>query len=65
MNLSILPYIDTDYDYYNSKLINVDLYALKLHILQDYYRDKYRNEVVDNQIQYEKDFDDYFVFNYN
>ena len=61
-----MPYTDgcsLELDYQNSKL-NIDLYSLKLDILHDYYGDKYKNEVVDNQKQYEKDFDEYFTFNY-
>ena len=67
INFTSLPNINNDLElenYYNSKLINTDLYSLKLDILQEYYGDKYKNEVVDNQKQYEKDFDEFFVFNY-
>ena len=73
IHFTSLPNIDIDDgfsrfinldNYYNSKLFKEDLYSLKLDILQDYYGDRYKSEVVDNQKQYEKDFDEFFVFNY-
>ena len=60
--------IDWDDDdlegYYESNLIKIDLYSLKLDVLIDYYGDKYRNEIVDNQEEYEKFFDTNFVYNF-
>jgi hypothetical protein len=56
---------DDQEGYYESDLIKTDLYSLKLEILGDYYGDKFKKEVVDNQEEYEKFFEDNFVFNFD
>jgi len=58
-------FIDID-NYINNTgdMIRTDLYTLRLVILEKYYGDKFKSEVVDNQEQYEAFFDEKFVYNF-
>lgn len=48
--------------YKNSDNIKADLYSLKLIALQEHYGDKFKSDIVDNQLEYEKFFEDNFEF---
>lgn len=60
--------LDTDYDdkelYEKSDRKITDEYSLKLIILQNYFTGEYKNDIVDNQEQYENDFDEFFTYNF-
>jgi hypothetical protein len=45
--------------------VKIGLYSLKLIILQNYYGAKYKIDVVDNQEEYERFFDEHFSYNYD
>ena len=44
--------------------LKTDLYTLMIEILSNYYGDKYRNEVVENQEEYTAYFKRMFVYSY-
>jgi len=44
--------------------LKTDLYSIMISILQTYYGNKYTNEIVDNQEEYERFFKEKFVYNY-
>ena len=49
--------------YYKSEQMKKDVYSLKLIILQQYYGDEFKSEVVDRQEKNEKYFDEHFEYN--
>ena len=48
----------------NDDMLRTNLYCLMIFILENYYGDKYTNEIVDNQEEYELFFKEKFVYNY-
>jgi hypothetical protein len=66
-------FIETTYDidwsnddeegFYKSDEYKLQVYTLKLIVLQKYYGDEYKSEVVDNQEKYEEDFNEHFEYN--
>lgn len=50
--------------YKESSKIKTDLYSLKKSILAEYFGD-YGSEVVENQEQFEKDFENYFIYEFS
>jgi hypothetical protein len=51
-------------DNYRDNNLKTDLYSIMISILQTYYGNKYTNEIVDNQEEYERFFKEKFVYNY-
>ena len=45
-------------------MLRTNLYCLMIFVLENYYGDKYTNEIVDNQEEYELVFKEKFVYNY-
>lgn len=63
---SLVPeWDDNDIEgYKESSKIKTDLYSLKKSILAEYFGD-YGSEVVENQEQFEMDFENYFIYEYS
>lgn len=53
---------DDEEGFYDSDEYNSNVYSLKLIILQEYYGDEYKSEIVDNKEKYEEDFDEFFEY---
>ena len=53
-------------DYLNNekKMLKTDLYSLMLDVLNNYYGNKYTNEIVDREDEYTKIFKNLFVYNF-
>ena len=60
IDIDDLIYIDN----YRDNNLKTDLYSIMISILQTYYGNKYTNEIVDNQEEYERFFKEKFVYNY-
>jgi hypothetical protein len=53
---------DDEEEFYDSDEYKTQVYTLKLVILQQYYGDEYKSEIVDNQAKYEEVFDEQFEY---
>ena len=53
---------DDEEGFYDSDEYKTQVYTLKLLILQQYYGDEYKSEIVDNQAHYEAEFDEQFEY---
>lgn len=51
-------------DYINSGQMEIDLYTIKLELLNNYFENEYTHDVLDNKKKYEYDFDRYFEYTY-
>ena len=53
-------------DYFNNKkkMLKTDLYSLMLDVLNNYYGNKYTNEIVDREDEYTEIFEKLFVYNF-
>ena len=56
---------DDEEGFYDSDEYKTQVYTLKLLILQQYYGDEYKSEIVDNQAKYEEVFDEQFEYTIN